>query len=176
MTTDFEARVLDRWTWDVGLVGEARTPLQMSTMRHLRHGVRAEHLDSGDFDRLTGMAIVAFAEPPDDEEPEPETDERPASPAAPCEEDDQSKELSPGFLAAFRKALHQLICSDDPEFVSGREKIFKDSNVGPAGIVTVVSSIIAPMLGTSAGMIAGAVAIALTIISRAGHTAWCASQ
>ena len=80
------------------------------------------------------------------------------------------------FFWAFRRALYDVLCSNDAKAESNRKKIFKDANIGQSSVAMAIASLIAPTLGTSAGMIAGAVTVALAIIGRVGLSAWCATQ
>lgn len=101
---------------------------------------------------------VSFGDPEAPQQPEPE----PVPPRR--------------FLSAFRKELHELLCSDDKDSEAKRDSILKESNIGQSSVALTIAAMIAPALGTSAGMIAGAVTVALAIIGRVGLSAWCATQ
>jgi len=87
-----------------------------------------------------------------------------------------SETASRRFAAEFRKALHTLLCSADAKAEEGRATLLKEAKIGQTSVAVAIAATLAPVLGTGAATIAGAVAVALAIISRVSLSAWCAMQ
>jgi len=79
------------------------------------------------------------------------------------------------FSSRFREELRSLICDDD-RYESERTQMLSQAEVTQAALITAIALALSPALGTAAVFIATPVAVALSVLSRVGVSAWCAGE
>ncbi|WP_147263848.1 hypothetical protein [Prauserella sp. PE36] len=71
--------------------------------------------------------------------------------------------------------LHDLLCVAS-KYTEEKAKILQEYKAGQASFVAMVTSFIAPHVGTSSPLLAPVVAVILTIIAQASLKTWCSMQ
>ncbi len=79
------------------------------------------------------------------------------------------------FGQALVDLLYDLLCPDK-KHETEREDIRQSFQTGQAAFVAYISTLVAPLLGTPVPPTSAAVAVVLSVVSKLGSGAWCASQ
>jgi len=72
--------------------------------------------------------------------------------------------------------MHELLCKNSAKYRQDRQRLARDFKVGEAGLAAAITATIVPYLGGSSIVAAPAVAITLTMISRASLSTWCSQR
>lgn len=76
------------------------------------------------------------------------------------------------FYEKLMEEVESFICRED-SYVEEKKKIMTQFKTGDVYIVTIISTIISPVVGASSVLIAPAIALILMTILRMGLNAWC---
>lgn len=79
------------------------------------------------------------------------------------------------YYEKFLDELHDLLCVPN-KYENEKGQLREQANVGQAAVVSLLTTVIVPVLGAAAPIVAPAIAITMILISRMGLNAWCAVQ
>lgn len=79
------------------------------------------------------------------------------------------------YYEKFLDELHDLLCVAN-KYEKEKGQLREQAKVGQAAVVSLLTTVVVPVLGAAAPIVAPAIAITMILISRMGLNAWCAVQ